>query len=262
MFISYLFTNIKNVFWTWIILTLLNQIIFFGACLAPYCILASIPHVSLITFGIMYVSYKIALTTYDPKTGYNYLGYDKDGYDINGYGRDGYDRNDYDVKGFDRDGYDRDGFNKFGYDEDGYDIDGYGCNGYDKYGYNQYGYQRDGCDRDGYNRKGINRNGKDRLGKGFFGRMFSSKEHDEKICKMNEEAIKKNTAAQSDAKKMEIIAKANAAARPINARITKLGDIKRDRLTKQHLQEIKELEARIDARRAAAKAAEIDPKAK
>lgn len=58
MFISYLVVNAKNVFWTWVILTLLNQILFFGACLHPYCILASIPHVSLFTFGIMYLMYK------------------------------------------------------------------------------------------------------------------------------------------------------------------------------------------------------------
>lgn len=155
MFISYLVVNAKNVFWTWVILTLINQILFFGACLHLYCILASIPHVSLFTFGIMYLMYKTALTTYDPKTGYNEFGYDKDGFD-------------------------------------------------------QYGYQRDGYDRDGYNRKGINRNGKDRLGKGFFGRMFTSKEHDEKICKMNEEAIMKNTVDQYATRKMELKAKLEA----------------------------------------------------
>lgn len=193
MFILYLFANIKNVFWTWVILTLLNQILFFGACLHPYCILASIPHVSLITFGIMYVSYKIALTTYDPKTGYNYLGYDKDGFNQYGYKQDGYDRDGYNVKGFDRDSRDRMGYDQFGYDKEGF---------------NKYGYQRDGYGRDGYNKKGIDRNGKDRLGKGFFGRMFSNKEYDEKICKMNEEAIEKNTAAQSDTKKMELKSKA------------------------------------------------------
>ncbi len=53
-----------------------------------------------------------------------------------------------------------------------------------------------------------------------------------------------------------------AAARPINARITKLGDIKRARMIRENDREIKELTALIDARRAAAKAAEIDPKAK
>lgn len=53
-----------------------------------------------------------------------------------------------------------------------------------------------------------------------------------------------------------------AAARPINARITKLGDIKRDRLAKQHLKELDALDAMVDAKLAAIKAAEIDPKAK
>lgn len=145
MFVSYLAANAKFAFSTWVILTIVNQIVFFGACLAPYCILASIPHVSLITFGIMYMMYKSALSTYDPNTGYNQFGYDKDGYDKYGYGYDGY-------------------------------------------------------DRDGYNIKGIDREDKDRLGKGSFGRMFSSSEHDEKIAKMNEEAINKNKSSDLKAK--------------------------------------------------------------
>lgn len=114
MFISYLAANRKTVFWLWIGLTLLNQVVFFGACLAPYCILASIPHVSLITFGIMYLSYKSALTTYDSSTGYNQFGYDKDGYDKGGYDSDGYDKHGYNVKGFDRDGKDREGKGSIG----------------------------------------------------------------------------------------------------------------------------------------------------
>lgn len=195
MFISYLFTNIKNVFWTWIILTLLNQIIFFGACLAPYCILASIPHVSLITFVIMYVSYTTA-----------------------------------------RDTYNRDGFNKFGYDKDGYSVDGYGRDGYDCNGYSKYGYGRDGYDCNGYDINGYGRDGKDRLGKGFFGRLFAGSEHHEKIAKMNKEAINKNADRKAEKK--------------------------RDRLAKQHLKELDELDAMVDAKLAAIKAAEIDPKAK
>lgn len=109
MFISYLAANAKVVFWTWVILTLVNQIAFFGACLAPYCILASIPHVSLITFGIMYLSYKSALTAYDESTGYNQFGYDTDGYDSYGYMQDGYDKHGYNIKGHDRFGKDRKG---------------------------------------------------------------------------------------------------------------------------------------------------------
>lgn len=107
LFVSYLAANAKVVFWTWVVLTLLNQVVFFGACLQPYCILASIPHVSLITFGIMYLTYKSALTTFDKDTGYNQFGYDKYGYDMNGYGMDGYDRHGYNAKGLDRDGKDR-----------------------------------------------------------------------------------------------------------------------------------------------------------
>jgi hypothetical protein len=107
MFVSYLAANIKFAFSTWIILTIVNQFVFFGACLRPDCILASIPHVSLITFGLMYLSYKTALSTYDATTGYNQFGYDKDGYDKYGYGMDGYDKNGYNANGFDRDGKDR-----------------------------------------------------------------------------------------------------------------------------------------------------------
>ena len=107
MFFSYLIGNIKFAFTTWIVLTLLNQIVFFGACLAPYCILASIPHVSLITIGIVYLSYASARDTYDPQTGYNKFGYNKEGYDHNGYDVDGFDKNGYNSQGFDRDGKDR-----------------------------------------------------------------------------------------------------------------------------------------------------------
>lgn len=107
LFLRYLASKIKVTFWTWVFLTVLNQVVFFGACLAPYCILASIPHVSLITFGIMYLTYKSALETYDPETGYNEFGYDKDGYDMNGYGMDGYDKHSYNAQGIDRDGKDR-----------------------------------------------------------------------------------------------------------------------------------------------------------
>lgn len=107
MFISYLAANTKVVFWTWVMLTIVNQIVFFGACLAPYCILASIPHVSLITLGIMYLSYTTTRDTYDPQTGYNKFGYNKDGYNQHGYGIDGFDKNGYNSQGLDRDGKDR-----------------------------------------------------------------------------------------------------------------------------------------------------------
>ena len=107
LFVRYLLFERKTVFWSWVLLTLINQVIFFGSCLAPYCILASIPHVSLITIGIMYLMYKSALITFDPKTGYNYFGYDKDGYNQYGYDKFGYDKNGYNAQGLDRDGKDR-----------------------------------------------------------------------------------------------------------------------------------------------------------
>lgn len=109
LFFSYLVTKLKVVFWTWVVLTLLNQVVFYGACLAPYCILASIPHVTLLTLGIMYLMYKSALDTFDPETSYNEFGYNKDGYDQYGYRQDGYDKHGYNVKGFDREGKDRKG---------------------------------------------------------------------------------------------------------------------------------------------------------
>jgi len=107
LFVGYLLFERKAVFWTWFILTIINQVAFFGACLQPYCILASIPHVSAITLLIMYMMYKSAVTTFDPETGYNYFSYDKNGYNEYGYDKFGYDRYGFNMKGIDHDGKDR-----------------------------------------------------------------------------------------------------------------------------------------------------------
>lgn len=107
MFIDYSIKNIQGLLGLWLVLTLINQIVFFGSCLRPDCILASIPHVSIITLIIFYNSYKVKNETYDEVTGYNEFGYDKNGYNCNGYNREGYDKHGYNKKGIDINGVDR-----------------------------------------------------------------------------------------------------------------------------------------------------------
>ncbi len=41
--------NLKIFMITWIIILLLNQIFIFGACFAPYCLLAALPHTGIIS---------------------------------------------------------------------------------------------------------------------------------------------------------------------------------------------------------------------
>ena len=57
-YIYYTIANFSKVFGIWFVLTILNQLIFFGACLQPYCILASVPHISVITAIIVVISAK------------------------------------------------------------------------------------------------------------------------------------------------------------------------------------------------------------
>ena len=40
--------NLKSFFVIWLILIVLNQIFIFGACFAPYCLIAALPHTGLI----------------------------------------------------------------------------------------------------------------------------------------------------------------------------------------------------------------------
>ncbi len=114
MFIKYLLKNFSSVFGTWIFLTMLNQLIFFGSCLRPDCILASIPHVSIITLIVLYSIYNHEKTTYDVETGYNGLGFNKEGYDSSGYNEKGYDRDGFNLDGYDVYGKDRKGKGFFG----------------------------------------------------------------------------------------------------------------------------------------------------
>jgi len=40
----------KVYFWTFILVLILNQVLFFGACLNAVCLVAALPHVSIISF--------------------------------------------------------------------------------------------------------------------------------------------------------------------------------------------------------------------
>jgi hypothetical protein len=46
--------NIKPFFITWVCVLLLNQIVIFGACFAPYCLIAALPHTGVIAAIITY----------------------------------------------------------------------------------------------------------------------------------------------------------------------------------------------------------------
>ncbi len=162
MFLKYIFFNLGQYFVIWVILTIINQVVFFGACLAPYCILASIPHVSIISLVIMYFSYKASMGVYDNDTGLNEFGYDKDGYNKNNYDINGYHKNGYHKNGYDRNGYDR--------------------NGYDEYGY----------DRNGFNNQGLNEENEDKNGKGKVGRFFTDEEYKKNAKELNQKSKENN----------------------------------------------------------------------
>ncbi len=57
-YIYYAIANFSKVFGIWFVLTIINQFVFFGACLQPYCILASVPHISVITAVIVAITAK------------------------------------------------------------------------------------------------------------------------------------------------------------------------------------------------------------
>jgi len=42
--------NLETFFTTWGIILVLNQVVVFGGCFAPYCILAALPHTGFIAF--------------------------------------------------------------------------------------------------------------------------------------------------------------------------------------------------------------------
>ena len=50
--------NAKFFFITWGIVLLINQIFIFGGCLAPYCIVAALPHTGVISAVIVYLNFQ------------------------------------------------------------------------------------------------------------------------------------------------------------------------------------------------------------
>lgn len=165
-FLRYFFSNLSQYFGLWFFFTILNQVIFFGACLQPYCILASVPHVSLFSLGMFYLSYKSSLSIYDEQTGLNLYGFAEDGYNKDGYDIDGYKRN---------------GYNKEHYHKNGYDI-----NGYDKKGY----------DKEGYDKNGLTKDNIDRNGKGRIARFFAGDKYKTELKELNTLARLKNKLSQ------------------------------------------------------------------
>ena len=50
--------NAKYFFTTWAIVIFLNQLFIFGACFAPYCIIAALPHTGVIAAFITYLKFR------------------------------------------------------------------------------------------------------------------------------------------------------------------------------------------------------------
>jgi len=192
-FLKYHFFNgLKDLAVTWLIVTIINQFVFFGACLQPYCILASIPHCLLISVGIVFFIFKNDWNEYTNK-GFNKFGFDADGYNTEGFNIEGYNRDGYNSQGYDRRGCDQDGYNNIGFDLAGYDKDGYNNKGFNRKGFDNQGYNLKGLDVDGFNAKGY-ANGYDRNNitwlKGWWINRFKDKnyfaqlkkKHNSKLC--------------------------------------------------------------------------------
>jgi hypothetical protein len=50
--------KIKGFFITWLVLLVINQVVLFHACFAPYCLLAGLPHTGIIAFFLARFAYK------------------------------------------------------------------------------------------------------------------------------------------------------------------------------------------------------------
>lgn len=50
--------NAKSFFITWAIVIFLNQLFIFGACFAPYCIIAALPHTGIIAAVVTYLKFR------------------------------------------------------------------------------------------------------------------------------------------------------------------------------------------------------------
>jgi hypothetical protein len=48
------FKNIQKFIVIWVVVILINQVVIFGACFAPYCLIAALPHTSIIALVISY----------------------------------------------------------------------------------------------------------------------------------------------------------------------------------------------------------------
>lgn len=58
--------KIKSFLLIWVVVLVLNQVLIFGACFNPYCILAALPHTSIISFLIFHFSKKDDTTVNTP----------------------------------------------------------------------------------------------------------------------------------------------------------------------------------------------------
>ncbi len=52
------FKNFQSFLVIWVVIIIVNQLFIFGGCFAPYCLLAALPHTSIISALILYFSNK------------------------------------------------------------------------------------------------------------------------------------------------------------------------------------------------------------
>ncbi len=57
--------NLQTFFIIWLILIVLNQIFIFGACFAPYCLIAALPHTGVIAGLIVFFMNKEESNSYN-----------------------------------------------------------------------------------------------------------------------------------------------------------------------------------------------------
>lgn len=49
--------NVQNFLWLWGAIIIANQVLFFGGCFKPYCIIAALPHTLVLT-AFFFFGYK------------------------------------------------------------------------------------------------------------------------------------------------------------------------------------------------------------
>ena len=57
-FFIIMFSNFKAFLIIWLVVLVGNQIVIFGACFAPYCLVAALPHTSIIAAVLTFVTHK------------------------------------------------------------------------------------------------------------------------------------------------------------------------------------------------------------